>query len=186
MIEKYNYTIKNFNDETGNLDIFNSIDNNLIQHSSIYFANEGEDYSEKRKISTQTLIRQNGDFEILFSDLNESVVCFRIDPDDGVYRWYSDIHIFVNGKVTKFSTNSTFVEHDKMYFLHKDPIFFVEFPGIINDIYIVGKTKNISIEDVIKYHEITLNEVICENQFKFKIKNKFNFYLTRLKNIMKR
>lgn len=181
MIEKYNYTTKNFTDETGGLDIFNSIDDNLIQYSSIYFANEGEDYSEKRKISTQTLIRQNGDFEILFSDLNESVVCFRIDPDDRMYRCYSDIRIFVNGNGVKFSSNCTFIDNNKMFFLHKDPIFFVEFTGIINDIYVTGKTEIVSTEDVIQYHEITLKKVIEENKFSFKVRRKINFYIDKIK-----
>ena len=186
LLENYNYTKNDFTKETGSLDVFNSVDIDLIQTSSVYFVSDGEIYSENRKLSTQTLIKQSGDFEILFSNLNENVTCIRIDPDEGAYRWYSDIHIFINGNEVDFSSNNTFIDDNKVFFLHKDPIFYIYFNGEVNDIYIVGKTKKISIDDIVKYYQITIDKIIMENKFKFKVKNRFNFYLNKLKCISKR
>lgn len=170
ILKHYNYTKKDFSTETGKIDLYNKFDLNLIQNSSLYFANNNKDYSEERKISKQSFIKSDGTFELLFSNINKDVTCFRIDPDEGKYRYYEDIHIYVNNKEVKYTSNCNEVVEEKHFFYHKDPIFFPNFEGKINEVYMTAKTNLIEIDKIIEY---------VTNQSKKNLKR--NNFITRLK-----
>ena len=136
----YHYTGKKFVVETGKKDIFSIINNDEINNSSIYFS-FGDDYNEKNKMLKTYLVKSNGNFDVLFKDINLKVAKIRFDPDEGKFQKYSDINIFVNGKKISFKTNGEKISESEYEFYNFDPYFELQYSGLIESIYITGKCE---------------------------------------------
>ena len=154
------YTKKEFVNETGSYDIFSVINKDLVQNSSLYYALKGKNYNEEDKIIKRSLIKSDSSFEILFSNVNMKVQGLRIDLDEGTYRSYYDVHIYVNGDEVAFTSNCSYIDSDKMFFYHKDPILFVNFKGNIKEVYVIGRSEIVDIEKMMKFHEMKIRKEI--------------------------
>ena len=139
----YQYVEKNFVEEVGKNDIFNIIDKDIINISSIYFSFE-DGYNENNKISKTYLLKSDGNFEVLFNDINLKANKIRFDPDEGKFQRYSDINIFVNGKKIPFKTNGKKIQESKYEFYNFDPYFELKYSGLIENIYVTGKCETLS------------------------------------------
>lgn len=174
LLKYYNYSRKNFFEEVGNYDVYNSVDFSLVQSSSLYFKNKDMDYSEKNKLSNSFLLKNDGSFEILFSNINKYVDGLRFDPTENDYRSYIDICIYVNGNLVDFTSNCSKIEGDEIFFFHKDPYFCIDYVGKVNTVFITGKTSLISFDDVIEYTKDNVEKNILEKNLFYRIKKKFN------------
>lgn len=146
----YDYTTKKFINETGNNDVFNIINYDKVNISSLYYS-LGENYNEINKITKRFMIRYNNTFDVIFNNLNLKVKGIRFDPIEGKFRKYSDIKIYINGKIKKFRTNADEIENNIYYFYTLDPWFDIDYKGKIKTLYISGKCEKIDLNDALKY-----------------------------------
>ena len=45
----------------------------------------------------------DGNFKIVYSDINRKVTSIRFDPDEGEFRKFSDLKVHINQKQVKYS-----------------------------------------------------------------------------------
>ena len=160
LFKYYKYSMKDFVKEKQKYDIFNVISTDKIQTSSLFFTKDGSNYNEDNKIENKVLIHGDGFFELFVSNLNQNVNEVRFDPDEKKMRLYENLSIYINNKLVKFNTNASLFEDNKYYFYHGDPMFFIPFSGKIENIYISGKTKLLSIKEYNLYMETVIKKTI--------------------------
>ena len=111
----YKYTTKKFVVETGENDIFSIINSNQINNSSLYYS-LGQGFDEQHRISKKVITKADNSFDVIFDNLNTKVDAIRFDPDEGTFKMYSEIHIWVNGLEVDFKTNAVSNEKNKYLF----------------------------------------------------------------------
>lgn len=143
----YNYTSKDFKNETGNNDIFKKINDIDFMNCSIYLKDK-KGYSEENKIS-ETVFIKNKKFKILFDDLNLETTNLRIDFNQKCFRKFKDIKIYINEKENKnIVFKGSVVKQKWMYFFTLNPKIYISNKEIINSISIISETELISNEEL--------------------------------------
>ena len=66
----------------------------------------------------------------------------------------------------------------KYYFYHKDPIFYPNFEGEINEVYMIAKTNLIEIDKILEYVKNESTKASKKNNLKTRLKS----YFTKQKN----
>ena len=167
----YNYKPKDLKLETANNDIFKRLQDFSFMTSTIYFANSTA-YNENDKITLEAFVKMDGNFKIVYSDINRKVTSIRFDPDEGEFRKFSDLKVHINQKQVKYSFLNGEYRENKLYFFTTDPMIIIDYNGVVNNIKITGNTEKISKSELNLLIE-SLNEMIVSGKHNRKKRNIF-------------
>lgn len=138
----YHYTSKNFIQETGSHDLFNLDSSAQVLHTTLFF-DTGNGFREEDQLS-QTVFMKDHHFDLYFNNLPANITKLRFDPDEGKFRKFKDIHIYINDQNIKYQTHASFEADGWINFLTTDPQFYFTFHDKINNVHITGTTETIT------------------------------------------
>lgn len=146
----YNYTLRDFIKETGNIDIYNKISSIKQGISSVYYKGENDNFDEKNSIKQIIILKDNEyNFVIKNKDIKK-VTDFRFDPIEGEFIEIKDLKIEVDGEEIKYKTNKTLKVNKQDIYLNTDPNIYFKTEKPPKEINIKWKMNVLSNEDVQK------------------------------------
>ena len=150
-IEKlYNYTLKDFIRETGNIDIYNKSTNIEQRISSVYYKNKENSFNEDNSVKKIITLKDNEYSFVLKGKDIKKVTDFRFDPIEGEFVEIKDLKIEVDGEEIKYKTNKTLKVNKQDIYLNTDPNIYFKTEKTPKEINIKWKMNVLSNEDVQK------------------------------------
>lgn len=151
----YQYRSKAFREESSVPDIFHEIKNEDIMSSTLYF-DIGNGFNENDSFKKEVFINAMGYCRVLYDFENDQFNgSLRFDPDEGVFRDFSEVCIFVNEQEIKYKTNAHHEDVNWLYFYTTDPTFIFDVPKVKKyriEIYAKVKLADLSLIDIYIKH----------------------------------
>lgn len=170
----YNYKPKDLKKETANNDVFKRLQDFKFMTSTLYFSN-ATPFNDNNKFTLETFVKTNKSFKISYTDINKKVTSIRFDPDEGEFRKFDNIEIYINGEKVQYKLINGEYKDNTIYFFTTDPMILIDYNGIVDNVLITGNTELISKDEfnnIIRTLKNELNEINSKKISIFKRRRK--------------
>ena len=136
--------------------------------STLYFSNETP-FNDNNKFTLETFVKTNSSFKISYTNINKKVTSIRFDPDEGEFRKFNNIEIYINGEKVQYKLINGEYKDNTIYFFTTDPMILIDYNGIVDNVLITGNTDLISKDEFNNIIRTLKNELNEKNSKKISI-----------------